>query len=49
VEHRAVGEGVIVGAQHGAYAERIVVPERQALPAVPGVSLEENAACPVTV
>lgn len=44
VEGRAVGERVIVGAQHGAYAERIVVPERQALAAIPGFSTEENAA-----
>lgn len=44
VERRAVGETVIVGAQHGAYAEKIVVPERQALPAVDGFSTEENAA-----
>ena len=47
VEGRAVGERVIVGAQYGAYAERIVVPERQALPAVPGFSTEENAAIAV--
>lgn len=44
VEGRAVGERVIVGAQHGAYAERIVVPAAQALPAVEGFSTEENAA-----
>jgi NADPH2:quinone reductase len=44
VEGRAVGERVIVGAQHGAYAERVVVPERQALAAVPGFSTDENAA-----
>ncbi|HEX2081041.1 MAG TPA: zinc-binding dehydrogenase [Longimicrobium sp.] len=44
---RAVGERVIVGAQHGAYADRIVVPERQALPAIPGFSTEENAAIAV--
>ncbi|HYW11009.1 MAG TPA: zinc-binding dehydrogenase [Longimicrobium sp.] len=44
VEGRAIGERVIVGAQHGAYAERVVVPERQALPAVAGFSTEENAA-----
>jgi NADPH2:quinone reductase len=44
VEGRAVGERVVVGAQHGAYAERIVVPERQTLPALPGFSTEENAA-----
>jgi NADPH:quinone reductase-like Zn-dependent oxidoreductase len=44
VERRAIGEPVIVGAQQGAYAERIVVPERQALPAIAGFSTEENAA-----
>lgn len=44
VEGRALGERVIVGAQFGAYAERIVVPEPQALPAIDGYSLEENAA-----
>jgi NADPH2:quinone reductase len=47
VEGRAVGEPVIAGAQHGAYAERIVVPERQALPAIAGFSTEENAAIAV--
>ncbi|HEU4558651.1 MAG TPA: zinc-binding dehydrogenase [Longimicrobium sp.] len=47
VEGRAIGERVIVGAQHGAYAEKIVVAERQALPAVPGFSTEENAAIAV--
>jgi NADPH2:quinone reductase len=47
VEGRTVGERVIVGAQHGAYAERMVVPERQALPALPGFSIEENAAIAV--
>lgn len=44
VEGRAVGERVIVGAQYGAYAERIVVPHQQALAAIPGFSVEENAA-----
>jgi NADPH:quinone reductase-like Zn-dependent oxidoreductase len=44
VEGRAVGERVIVGTQHGAYAERMVVPARQALPAVDGFSTDENAA-----
>lgn len=44
VAGRAVGERVIVGAQFGAYAERMVVPEPQALPAVDGYSVEENAA-----
>ncbi len=47
VEGRAIGERVIVGAQYGTYAERVVVPERQALPAVPGFSTEENAALAV--
>jgi len=47
VQGRAVGERVIVGAQYGAYAEKIVVPERQALPAIPGFSIEENAAIAV--
>jgi NADPH:quinone reductase-like Zn-dependent oxidoreductase len=47
IAERAVGERVIVGAQHGAYAEQIVVPERQALPAIPGFSTEENAALAV--
>jgi NADPH2:quinone reductase len=44
VEGRAIGERVIVGAQYGAYAEKVVVPEQQALPAVAGFSMEENAA-----
>lgn len=47
VTQRMIGERVIVGAQHGAYAEQIVVPERQALPAIPGFSTEENAALAV--
>lgn len=47
VEGRAVGERVIVGAQHGAYAERMVVPQRQALPAIGGFSTDENAALAV--
>lgn len=47
VEGRAIGERVIVGAQYGAYAERMVVPARQALPAVAGFSTGENAAVAV--
>jgi NADPH:quinone reductase-like Zn-dependent oxidoreductase len=47
VEQRAIGEPVIVGAQYGAYAEQIIVPARQALPAIPGFSIEENAAIAV--
>ncbi len=48
VKERCVGEQVIVGAQSGCYAERIVVPAAQALPAIPDYSLEENAAFAVT-
>ena len=44
---RQVGEPVVVGAQHGCYAEHVVVPERQALPAIAGFSPDENAAFPV--
>lgn len=47
VEGRTVGERVIVGAQYGAYAEKVVVPQRQALPAVAGYSAEESAALAV--
>jgi len=47
VERRAIGDRVIVGAQYGAYAEKIVVPERQALPAIASFSTEENAAIAV--
>lgn len=41
---RQIGEAVIVGAQHGCYAEQVVVPERQALPAIASYSPDENAA-----
>jgi len=41
---RTLGEPVIVGAQYGSYAERIVVPDHQALPAIDGFSDQENAA-----
>ena len=41
---REPGEAVIVGTQHGAYAERMVVDEARALPALDGFSVEENAA-----
>ena len=47
VTGRSVGERVIVAAQYGCYAEQVVVPERQALPALPGYSVEENAAVAV--
>ena len=42
VERPAIGDKVIVGAQHGAYAEKIVVPAHQALPAIAGFSTEEK-------
>lgn len=42
--HRRAGEKVIVVAQHGCYAERVAVPETQALPALESYSPEENAA-----
>jgi NADPH2:quinone reductase len=42
--HRQVGEKVITGTQYGSYAETIVVPEAQALPAIDDYSPEENAA-----
>jgi NADPH:quinone reductase-like Zn-dependent oxidoreductase len=44
VEGRSVGERVLCGMQHGAYAEQVVVPERRALPAPEDFSLEESAA-----
>jgi NADPH:quinone reductase-like Zn-dependent oxidoreductase len=47
VERPAIGERVIVGAQHGAYAEKIVVTARQALPAIASFSIDENAAIAV--
>ncbi len=45
--HRTIGERVMVGTQVGAYAEKVVVPEAQALPSIPGFSLHEEAAFPV--
>lgn len=47
VTDRAVGDRVVVGSQYGAYAEKLVVPAAQALTALPGFSLEEQAAFPV--
>ena len=44
---RTPGERVMVGAQHGTYAEAVVVPSAQALPWLPGVSDVEAAALPV--
>jgi NADPH2:quinone reductase len=42
--NRRIGEKVIVGAQYGSYAESVVVPEEQAMPAIESYSPEENAA-----
>ena len=39
-----LGQEVMVGAKTGAYAEKIVVPENQAIPSPPGLSGEESAA-----
>jgi len=44
VTGRRIGEPVIVGAQHGCYAEQVSVPAHQALPAIPEFTLHENAA-----
>jgi NADPH:quinone reductase-like Zn-dependent oxidoreductase len=43
-EGHALGRRVICGMQHGAYAERVVVPAGRALPALDGFSVEECAA-----
>ena len=47
VEASRVGEAVVVGAKHGAYAELMAVSSAQALPAPAGWSVEERAAFPV--
>jgi NADPH2:quinone reductase len=44
VDPARVGAPVVVGAQHGAYAEAMVVPAAQALPAPTGWTAEERAA-----
>ena len=44
VKNRKVGEKVIVGTQYGTYAEKIVVQEARALPALRFYSAEENSA-----
>jgi NADPH2:quinone reductase len=44
VRRRMVGERVLCGMQHGAYAERVIVREIRALPAFADFSLAENAA-----
>ena len=47
VTGRRIGEPVIVGAQRGCYAQAVVVPAHQALPALPELTLHENAALAV--
>ena len=47
VKNKKVGEKVIVGCQYGTYAEKIVIPERQALPPINSFSDDENTAFPV--
>jgi NADPH2:quinone reductase len=44
IEGRRIGEAVIVGAQHGCYAEQVCVSEHQALPSVDAFTPHENAA-----
>ena len=39
-----LGEKVIVAQKYGCYAEKVVVPASQAIPAIPHFSMEENAA-----
>jgi NADPH:quinone reductase-like Zn-dependent oxidoreductase len=47
VDPARVGRNVMVGTQIGCYAEKVVVPEERAIPAIESFSLEENAAFPV--
>ncbi len=47
VDPAQVGREVIVGTQYGCYAEKVVVPEERAIPAVESFTVEENAAFPV--
>jgi NADPH2:quinone reductase len=44
VTDRAMGERVMCGVQHGAYAERVVIDAKRALPVFEDFSVEENAA-----
>ena len=44
VSTERTGETVMVGTQFGCYADRIAVPANQAIPAVPGYDMSENAA-----
>jgi len=44
VDPERIGQQVIVGMQYGGYAEQVVVRDKSALPALAGLSTEENAA-----
>lgn len=44
VDRGRIGERVIVGTKYGCYAEKVVVPARNVLPAISDFSPEENAA-----
>jgi NADPH:quinone reductase-like Zn-dependent oxidoreductase len=47
VDPARVGREAMVGTQYGCYAEKVVVPEERAIPAIESFTLEENAAFPV--
>jgi NADPH2:quinone reductase len=44
VDASRIGQRVMVGTQYGTYAEKIVLPEERAVPAMEHFSMEENAA-----
>ncbi len=44
VDSALIGKSVMVGTQYGCYAEKVVIPAEQALPAIEGYSMQENAA-----
>ncbi|MFI5322319.1 MAG: zinc-binding alcohol dehydrogenase family protein [Thermodesulfobacteriota bacterium] len=43
VDPLRIGETVMVGTKYGSYAEKIVVPARNAVPAIDGFTMEESA------
>ena len=44
VDPSRVGQSVMVGTQYGCYAEKVVVPQARAIPAIDTYTMEENAA-----
>ncbi len=44
VSQELIGKPVMVGTKYGCYAEKVVVPAKQALPAIPDYTMEESAA-----